>query len=304
MAIDFWIFLLQVYFSFDCLLFVCKLIDTHAEANEYLDRCRATIPAVYNMGKSGGRTTKQTQLLSANEFNDAINTNFTVVNNRFEVKAEKFCDEVAELRNRIVAHNTGGLDGLDDSDIEFLQDEIDNDSADELDEIVPQVVPANVAANDTSVAADSTFMTANETDASTNQIATNENEANDMQLDAFDDFSGDIPFITNDVDDRYYNDYDVSLRAAVVKCLTAWNKSNPFSTVIYDKRFIGVLLKEVFRDELALNDLNDKQMLFIKRVFEIRVDGDVSRAGKFESIVSEKHTKAQNRGRANSIDED
>lgn len=155
----------------------------------------------------------------------------------------------------------------------------------------------------TQQAADSTVDTDNNT--TTNEIESNENEGNEMQLSAaVDDFSGSIPFVVNGADDRYYEDYDVGLRAAIVGCLSAWNKSRPFSSVIYDKRFIGVLLKDVFQDELALNDLNEKKMVFIKRVFEIRVDGDVGRASKFDSIVDEKHTNAKSRGRANSIDDE
>lgn len=52
------------------------------------------------------------------------------------------------------------------------------------------------------------------------------------------------------------------------------------------------------------NDLDEKQMVFIKRVFEFRFDGNVGRASKFDSIVAEKHTKAQSRGRTNSIDDE
>lgn len=269
------------------------------------------------MTKSGGRTSKQTELLSANEYNSAITTNFTVVNNRFDVKKEKFCDEISTLRIRIVAQST---DGLDDSDIEFLQNEIDDSDGDaEIDGYranaggVGESVAESANHGDTecdrtinsengvNATANSTYVTADEVDSN---IETNGSQANQIQSSAeVDHFSGNIPFAENDFNDRYYEDYDVVLRSAIVKCLSAWNKSQPFSTVIYDKRFIGVLLKEVFRDELASEGLDEKRLVFIKRMFDIRVDGDNSRASKFDSIVAEKHENAQNRCRANSIDD-
>lgn len=290
------------------------MTDKEKEAAAYLARCRTSTPAVYNMTKSGGRTSKQTELLSANEYNSAITTNFTVVNNRFDVKKEKFCDEISTLRNRIVAHST---DGLDDSDIEFLQNEIDDsDCDDEIDGAggigESEAESANHgdtesnrtinSENGVIATANSTYVTADEVDSN---IDANGSQANQMQSSAeVDHFSGTIPFAENDFNDRYYKDYDVGVRSAIVECLSAWNKSRPFSTVIYDKRFIGVLLKEVFREELgSLKDLDEKRLVFIKRVFDIRVDGDNSRASKFDSIVAEKHENAKNRCRANSIDD-
>lgn len=298
------------------------MTDTKAEADKFLVRQRTTHPAVYSMAKSGGRTTKQTQLLSTNEYNNAIGTNFTALNNRFDVKKEKFCDEISELRNRIVAYDCSGLDGLDDSDIEFLQNEIDNSDDDaDNDESLPHVevvaqqsADAEVAdvqdetigsENGNNIEADSTYESANETaNETTNNNETNETEANQVQSsDEVDDLSGTISFVKNEFNDRYYAEYDVALRNAIVECLRAWNKSAPFSSVIYDKRFIGVLLKEVFRDELASKDLDVKQIVFIKRVFEIRVDNDAVRASKFDSIVAEKRYNAQSRCRANSLDD-
>lgn len=247
------------------------------------------------MAKSGGRSTYQTQLLSANEYNNAINTNHTMVNERFDIKKEKFCDEISELRNRIVtAHNTSGIDGLDDSDIEFLQNEIDESEAED-DELMSQVEIAN---NDSTNgnAADSTFMD----DIETENTGTVENDVNVTEV--LDDFSGAMQFTTNDFNDRYYHDYDVAVRASIVGCLSAWNKSSPFSSIIYDKRFIGVLLKEVFQDELDTANLNATQLAFIKQVFDIRVNGDETRLNKFNSIVTEKQQKAQCRSRSGSID--
>lgn len=268
------------------------------------------------MHKSGGRTTNQTQLLSANEFNVAISTNYEKVNGRFNVKQEKFCDEISELRNRIVtAHDTSGINGLDDSDIEYLQNEIDNsdddddiddvgvgvsgvsgsggeadgigkvdggaDSGDDNEPVVPQIVVANRKV------ADSTMN-------DTSSFGDDSNEA--------DDFSGGIPFTPNDVNDRFYHEYDVVMREAIVKCLSAWNKSTPFSSILYDKRFIGVLLKEVFYNDLDADNLDVQKLRFMNEVFNIRVKGDTARASKFNSIVNEKHQNAKGRARSASTD--
>lgn len=251
--------------------------------------------AVYSRAKSGGRTAKETNLLSANEYNVAIETNFTVVNNRFCAKKEKFCEEVAELRNRIMASNTSGVDGLDDSDIEFLQDEIDgSDSDTELDETGTGTATNSIPAT----AEESTRETPETAKESTRGVF--DGSENDDSID--DILSGDIPFTATEFKDRYYQMYDVGLRSAIVQCLIAWNSSSPFSTVIYDKRFVGVLLKEVFRDELTEDHLDEAHLEFMKRLFDVRVKGDINRVSKFHSIVAEKCLKAKNRGRANSVD--
>lgn len=174
---------------------------------------------------------------------------------------------------------------MDDSDIEYLQDELD-DGEDEMDYSTPVL---NEATN-------STLATVEESNAGNGDESEFENAS-----DAVDKLSGSAKFTTNEVKDRYYETYDVGIRAAIVDCLIAWNTSRPFCTVIYDKRFIGVLLKEVFGDELAEECLCSNRLEFVKFVFEHRVDDDVSRSNTFNSIVAEKREKAQSRGRANAF---
>lgn len=78
--------------------------DSKDDAIAYLDKKRPFTPAVYNLARSGGRTTEQTNLLSANEYNTAVSTNFSVLTDRFIVKKEKFCEEISQLRNRVVGN--------------------------------------------------------------------------------------------------------------------------------------------------------------------------------------------------------
>lgn len=107
--------------------------DTKAEADAFKSTHRAVVPGVYNMKKSGGRTTEQSKLLTTKEFNVAMDQGRTAMNTRFVVKSEKFCEEISDLRHRIVNNNANnGDEGLDDSDIEHLQEEIDDDDDNEL----------------------------------------------------------------------------------------------------------------------------------------------------------------------------
>lgn len=275
------------------------------EAVKYLEKRRPIVPAVYSLEKSGGRQFKDTHLLSETEYNNAIGTNFNAMNNRFVVKTEKFCEEISGLRNRITAYNVSDIDdGLDDSDVEFIQDEIDdNDSDLEFEALMPK--PAitiiktesaeNSAQNDNEIDAQN-----NHTDnhSGANEYNPEANAQTDVEPVDPDGLSDKIPFISSETKDRYYEAYDVSVRSGIVDCLTAWNTTRPFSTVIYDKNFIGVLLKEVFKDEIKQEKLNETKLDFMKLLFEIRVKNDQSRADRFDAIVMEKHEKAKNKRRA------
>lgn len=118
----------------------------------------------------------------------------------------------------------------------------------------------------------------------------NQDDDNDSDV-----LSGTMPFSKSDMDDRYYPDFDASIRAGIIKCLNAWNTTFPFDTAIYDKRFVGVLLKEVFGQRYAYGDLDGKRFLFIKHLFEIRVKGDETRLEQFQAIVDEKRLRAKNK---------
>lgn len=273
---------------------------------EYVNKRRPVVPAVYSLAKSGGRQFKDTHLLTELEYNNAVKSNFSAMNVRFKVKAEKFCDELSELRSRITAFNTkqnDGLEGLDDEDIDFLQeivDDSDSDSDIEFEAILPkpQLIIVKTEENivDNGAQANETQSTEDNGNGGSNSLDSFEEE---------DALSATMPFTTNDFKDRYYQAFDVSIRAAIVECLIGWNTTRPFSTVIYDKRFVGVLLKEVFTEEMGQENSNDERLDFIKRLFEIRIKGDEIRANGFDSIVAEKRCKAKNkatRSRVNSIE--
>lgn len=103
-----------------------EFTDTKDEGMAYLARHREIIPGVYNTALSEGRTTGQTQLLTAREFNVALNSGFSEMNSRFEVKKEMLLNEITEVRQRMV----NKTDGLDDSDIEFLCELVDDEDGD------------------------------------------------------------------------------------------------------------------------------------------------------------------------------
>lgn len=75
------------------------------KALAYVERRRGILPAVYNLVTSGGRSAEETKSLSSQENNNALQPGFNALNNRFEIKTEKVCDEITELRNRITEYN-------------------------------------------------------------------------------------------------------------------------------------------------------------------------------------------------------
>lgn len=288
------------------------------------------MPAVYNPQRSEGRTTRETELLSTKEYNNALYSGFTALNGRFVIKTEKFCEEIADLRKRIVDYNLNGNEGLDDSDIEFLRDEVDESDSDiEFEALMPkpaQVVKTedadvsaeidnlNDAQNDHVSSSQKQLNATGNTDPGQTE-ATNEvvgeaavdvvTESNDSgQNDAANEnvvektadvLSGSIAFETNDVNDYNFRDFNATIRAPIVNVLTAWNTSYPFNTDIYDKRFVGVLLKEIFNNQYADGQLDDQRLALLKRLFEIRVQNNKNRLEQFDAIVSEKCDRAMNK---------
>lgn len=78
--------------------------------------------------------------MTTQEFSGALQVNKDAFDTRLEVKVENFTGEIAELRGRIVKHNIHGID-LDDSDIEDIQDDInDIDSDVELEILCPKPI--------------------------------------------------------------------------------------------------------------------------------------------------------------------
>lgn len=303
-----------------------EFTDTKAEGVEYLRRRREIIPGVYNPLLSEGRTTAQTRLLTGREYNIALNTGLNAMSNRFMVKQEVFIDEISELRKRC-ADAVDAIDGLDDSDIEFLRevvDESDNDSDFEALINQPETVQAeNPIDNSNDLnATEEDFVTANSSqeiveanDAQINQIhdqptdnvsSTNVQQAQLKSLDgseqrnatiqnADDDnidisaLSGEINVHQTEVKDLIYPVYDSSIRFPIAKMLITWNKTYPFNTRIYDKRFIGVLYRDIVGIQPEENVL--KGIEFMKRLFEIRVQNDETRNNDFDDIFDDIHEK-------------
>lgn len=266
------------------------------------------MPAVYNTKKSEGRNASETQLLSSNEYNRALGCGFAALNHRFVVKTEKFCDEIGELRQRIAKYNLNGGEGLDDSDIEYLCDEVDDTDSDsdvEFQALLPK--PAQVIVKteeddtpNTSRANSSQTpeqMIADSSSSAQNEMTNIQNEAekeaeNETEND-IDIFCGSIAFEKNDVDDYYFREYNVSVRAGIANVLIAWNSTYPFDTIIYDKRFVGVLMKEIFNNQYVDDNLNERSLSIIKQLFQVRVKDDENRLKQFDAIVAEKKQKAK-----------
>lgn len=300
---------------------ILRAFNTKAEAVAYVTKSRAITPAVYNSKKAEGRTTKQTALLSQQEYNAALGSGYRAMNNRFVIKTEKFCDEISELRNRIVNYNVGnGNDGLDDSDIEFLEDEIGDasDSEAEFEMIVPLPViitkikseidhetEENVSTSAATQVADAeeNVVVAQEPDETIAIGPEPEAESNDGASEQHNDIlHGPLKCVVSEVGDQYYPDFDASIRKPIVEILRAWNSTVPFNAHLYDSRFLGVLLREVFGSRYNGDQLDEKRISFVKRLFEIRVNGDMDRFNNFDAIVREKRQKANEKNRRTSTD--
>lgn len=238
-------------------------------------------------------------MLSQHEFNAALDSGCTAMKNRFVVKTEKFCEEISDLRMRIRNYNVGE-DGLDDSDIEYLEEVIDDssDSEAEFQAIIPQ--PGIVVVKTDSNEVEENVSTES-TQTQSGPVPQNDIIENSIEHEQHnDDLYGLLPCEPNDVNDLYFPDYDTSIRAPIAKILRAWNSSHPFSTYLYDKKFLGVLLREVFGTQFK--ELNKTRITFVKRLFEVRVDGNVDRLNSFDAIVEEKRQKANEKNRRTSSD--
>lgn len=306
--------------------------DSKAEAVAYISNARPTLPAVYNSKKSEGRTAQQSQLLSREEYNKALGSGYTAMNHRFVIKTEKFCDEISELRKRIVDYNVGnaanlGDEGLDDSDIEHLQAEIDDDNDSEVEfELLfpkPSVVVVKLECNneddsenahqnespngsltDGDVLTQSHVSETADGDVRTQlhvlQSGSVENNVNEQQTG--DVLIGPLNYEQNDANDLFFPDFDTTIRAPIVTVLRAWNSTSPFNLYLYDKKFVGVLLREIMatRKQNAEDGMDEQGMVFIKRLFEIRVQSDEVRLSNFDALFKEKANNI--RRRASHID--
>lgn len=193
--------------------------------------------------------------------------------------------------------------------LNFLQDEIDDSDSDvEFHAIFPKPATIVVKTEETDVADsvenesvgnDSVMHNTTQDDS----VSTTENDnvsttGNDYTSADNDEFSGKLSFETTDGDDRYYPEFEAAIRAPIIKCLSGWNTAHPFNSSFYDKRFIGVLLKELFSD-YSNKQLDDTRISFIRKLFEIRVNFDKDRLDQFDSIVLEKQQRQQNKNQNN-----
>lgn len=97
--------------------------------------------------------------------------------------------------------------------------------------------------------------TLNLADNNTIENITSTSHNDDSAIIQNDVFSGQLLFQTTETNDRYYEDFDAAVRAPIIQCLTGWNSTHPFNTNFYDKRFVGVLLKELFGDNYSDKEL-------------------------------------------------
>lgn len=191
-------------------------------------------------------------------------------------------------------HATGGLD---ESDVEFLCDEVDNSDSDiEFEGIFPKPDIVIVKSEENSGYGEhhSTQSTEHvEQSEPTGDVSSTNLEQSSEGNKETDVLSGSIAFTENEVGDRYYTDFDAAIRYVIVKCLIGWNTTHPFNTFFYDKLFIGVLLKEVLMQKYSEVGLNDKRIVVIKPLFDVQVKDDDGRRKEFNVIVKEKQDKAK-----------
>lgn len=65
-----------------------------------------------------------------------------------------------------------------------------------------------------------------------------------------------------------FEEHNVILKAGIVRLLVEWSKSETTSSILYDSRFVQLLVVATFtEDEIVRNKLNKKKMNFIKGNF-------------------------------------
>lgn len=256
--------------------------DTRAEAESYKKGHRNVVPGVYNMALSNGRTTSQSQLLTTQEYNKALNCGFSDMNHRFEIKKERLVDEISDLRRRCA------FDDFDDSDVEFIRDTVDGSTSESDDDIAyevmmpqPNIVICKADEDNAPENAESTesvnddVSTTNAPEPSTSMVNSDKSHAaKPIATNAEDDIdifalSGSLVVEKTDMNDLVYRAYGASLRNGMAKLLVSWNKNAPFNEFGWDKKFIGVLYREVFRGRP--NEKFSIGMEFLKRLFAVRV---------------------------------
>jgi len=93
------------------------------------------------------------------------------------------------------------------------------------------------------------------------------------------------------VDNKFlFEKVNLSVKPSLVKLVISWNKDWGFSSILYDQKFVSLLLLEIFGKEKLIEEgkLNNNKMRFIKDVFIKRVKGDPNRTIRFGDYVQGK----------------
>lgn len=62
-----------------------------------------------------------------------------------------------------------------------------------------------------------------------------------------------------------FDEYRVTLKMGIVRLLTGWHNSDTTSSILYDSKFVQLLVVSMFsEDEIVNNNMDKKKMKFIK----------------------------------------
>ena len=66
----------------------------------------------------------------------------------------------------------------------------------------------------------------------------------------------------------YFEEYNVVLKAGLVRLLVEWTKSETNASILYDSKFVQLLIVSIFSEEEIISDKFDKKkMNFIKGIY-------------------------------------
>lgn len=86
--------------------------------------------------------------------------------------------------------------------------------------------------------------------------------------------------------DRYYTQYDITIRDSIAATLLLWNTSESYMGADNDFLFVQFLLIDIFGgDALIDGNLDAQKVKFVKEVFENRVKFDKTRSSKLNGFM-------------------
>lgn len=86
--------------------------------------------------------------------------------------------------------------------------------------------------------------------------------------------------------DRYYPDYDVTIRDSIAATLCLWNSNEEYLQESNDFLFVQFLLIDIFGGAaLAKDGLDEIKLKFVQEIFEIRVNYDNNRTSKLNEYM-------------------